>query len=401
MRRFLHFLFALAGVLFINIGHAQPSLPAFQVKELTQGKIQISWHNPFQNCIQLAVQRSSDSSNNFRTIFSSQSPELEQNGFVDNKPLPRAKSYYRIFYVLQGGSWFFTPAVSLLRANYPANASTSAPAVPPSSLVSSPGPKKTNSPENTDAAVSLDKKAMGTDIYFRKKKLYRLSPEKYTAFKDSIFHKTTDKLRRINGKAVEWTPDEHKRSKGFIRIYQGDSLLFIYPEKKYRVFKDSIQKKTKDTLLGLSANQAQLFPYTPLPESYVFVYRHDSLINQMPWKFFKPFRDSVRTHTKDTLQMTDDSHAEIHPFIPQWQPSQYVFTNRHGYLTVHLPMVKQHHYRIVFFDADGSVLFELKNLHDPELILDKTDFVHAGWFRFELYEDDVLKEKNRFYLSRD
>ena len=89
-------------------GNAQSALPDFSVKELSQGKIQISWINPYSNCIQLAVQRSSDSINNFRTIFSSQSPELPANGFVDNRLFLQTKTYYRIFYVLKGGAYFFS-----------------------------------------------------------------------------------------------------------------------------------------------------------------------------------------------------------------------------------------------------------------------------------------------------
>ncbi|HVZ26646.1 MAG TPA: hypothetical protein VG842_11345 [Sediminibacterium sp.] len=397
MPRFLPLLFFMAGSLFITEGVAQTSLPGFQVKELMRDKIQISWHNPFPHCIQLAVQRSADSSANFRTIFSAQSPELEQNGFVDSKPLPGAKSYYRIFYVLQGGAWFFTPAIPLVRVTEPVNPPPAA-SIPPSIPTTNPPGKNV---EAISRHTEADKPGKYTDIFFRKRRLYRLSPEKYAFFKDSIFRQTTDRLHRLNENAVEWTPDEHKRTRNFIRIYQGDSLLAVYPAKAYRVFKDSLLKRTRDTLLGLSTNQAQLFPYIPPPDSYVYVYRHDSLVSQMHWKVFKHFRDSVLTRTKDTLQITDDSHAEIRPFVPRWQPSPYVFTDKRGYLTLHLPLVRMHHYRIVFFDSDGSVLFEVKNPHESELILDKTDFVHAGWFRFELYEDEVLKERNRFYLSRD
>jgi hypothetical protein len=81
--------------------YAQGILPDITVRELTKGKVQISWNNPYETCIQLAIQRSTDSVNNFRTIFSSQSPELPSNGYVDNKPLRGIKSYYRIFYVRQ------------------------------------------------------------------------------------------------------------------------------------------------------------------------------------------------------------------------------------------------------------------------------------------------------------
>jgi len=33
--------------------------------------------------------------------------------------------------------------------------------------------------------------------------------------------------------------------------------------------------------------------------------------------------------------------------------------------------------------------------------LDKANFLHAGWFRFELYENGQLKEKHRFYIPKD
>jgi len=42
-------------------------------------------------------------------LFSPLSPELPQNGFVDNNQYA-GKMYYRIFYVLEGGAYFFTKA---------------------------------------------------------------------------------------------------------------------------------------------------------------------------------------------------------------------------------------------------------------------------------------------------
>jgi hypothetical protein len=78
-----------------------------------------------------------------------------------------------------------------------------------------------------------------------------------------------------------------------------------------------------------------------------------------------------------------------------------VFTNTNGYVTINLPLVKSHSYRLVFFDAEGAQLFDIKSLKEPELVLDKTNFVHAGWFTYELYEDEKLKEKNKFLLPKD
>jgi hypothetical protein len=87
---------------------AQDTLPNFSLAILKGSKAQISWTNPFSNCIQLSVQKSYDSLRFFQTIFSTQSPELPQNGYVDNNFIPQVKIFYRIFYVLEDGKYFFT-----------------------------------------------------------------------------------------------------------------------------------------------------------------------------------------------------------------------------------------------------------------------------------------------------
>ena len=38
---------------------------------------------------------------------------------------------------------------------------------------------------------------------------------------------------------------------------------------------------------------------------------------------------------------------------------------------------------------------------ETALTLDKTNFYHAGWFTFELYNDEKLVEKHKFYLAKD
>lgn len=86
---------------------------------------------------------------------------------------------------------------------------------------------------------------------------------------------------------------------------------------------------------------------------------------------------------------------------PEYVPSVYVYTNKDGYVFVNLPDAEQKKYRIKFYDADGSLLFELKQVKETALTLDKANFMHAGWFRFELFNEDKLVEENRFFLARD
>lgn len=88
--------------------------------------------------------------------------------------------------------------------------------------------------------------------------------------------------------------------------------------------------------------------------------------------------------------------------VEAFTPSLHVFTNRDGYVRVSLPDdEKAKKYSIKFFDDDGTFLFELKDMKERDFKLDKTNFYHAGWFKFELYEESKLIEKHKFYLEKD
>jgi hypothetical protein len=371
-------LFFSAIVLFSAIqAHAQlpPPLPDLAVRELARGKIQISWYSPDGNCIQLAVQRSRDSSQNFRTIFSAQSPELVNNGFVDNRPM-LGKAYYRIFYVVQGGAYYFSRAIMIETKQAP---------MPITALSTDPGDKEL------------------TTIYIQNKAAYTLNKAEYKHFKDSINTKTKDALRRISNYAVEWKPAKNNKKKDFVRVYIKDMMYAELSKKQYPQFRDSIKTKTNDTLFIINDSHIQLHPAVPMVVGTVFIYRNDSLLLQMETELYWRFKDSIATLTKDTLFAKERNRIEIHPFMPKyvWRPSRYIYTNTRGYITINLPLAKQHKYHVIFYEEDGSELFRIKTIKEAELILDKTDFIHAGWFSFELFEDDKLKEKNKFYLSKD
>ena len=262
---------------------AQDTLPKFTVKELSQGKILISWANPFANCNQLMVQRSYDSLRFFKSIYAAQSPNLPQNGFVDNTIAPGIKVYYRIFYVLESGEYFFTKATS------------------------------------------------GNE------------------FKNRIQQETNNNNNEEESK-TNTTPK--------------------VVEKKYI----TVYKQTKDTVL-----------------------------RKIETSFYKKFKDSITTQTKDTLYFFSNDEVIWKPYVPKpvWKASTYVYSDESTYVIIFLPQYKTHKYRIKFFEEDGRDLFEIKHVNEEKLILDKTNFIHSGWFNFELYEDDKLKEKNKVFLVKD
>ncbi len=104
---------------------------------------------------------------------------------------------------------------------------------------------------------------------------------------------------------------------------------------------------------------------------------------------------------------TGDSATMPNPVIIKnrptaFVPSLYVYTHKDGYVKINLPdEEKAKKYSIKFFEEDETFLFELKDIKEKSFKIDKANFYHAGWFRFELYEDGKLLEKHKFYLEKD
>ena len=119
----------------------------------------------------------------------------------------------------------------------------------------------------------------------------------------------------------------------------------------------------------------------------------------------RPVIDSFRLTRNGLIDRSNDPlNIGINPGAPRrsdFIPSFYVYTNRDGYLFINLPDASKKKYHIKFYEEDDNLLFELKNIKEPALTLDKANFLHAGWFKFELYNDDKLIEKNRFYLAKE
>jgi hypothetical protein len=76
------------------------------VSKVGEGKVKIEWINPYgDSIVQLNVQRSWDSARNYLTIFVPLSPELPQNGFIDETH-GYSGMYYRYFMFWRMGPTF-------------------------------------------------------------------------------------------------------------------------------------------------------------------------------------------------------------------------------------------------------------------------------------------------------
>lgn len=95
-----------------------------------------------------------------------------------------------------------------------------------------------------------------------------------------------------------------------------------------------------------------------------------------------------------------DSVALYH-IKPANNSSSRVLMGRDNNILLHLENAETKKYSIRFFDEDNKPVLTLNKLHESDLILDKVNFVHSGWFFFEVYESGKLIERNKFYLPRD
>lgn len=286
-------------------GWAQDTLPGFTVTTRGKNKVIVSWTNNYRYVSQISIQRSLDSTRNYKTILTVPDPKVTQNGFVDTKA-STPFMFYRLFVVLDSGKYLFT----------------------------------TSKRPFWDTAMASQKK-----------------------------NGFADKNGLANNK----------------RVIVSENMS----EKDLEQLKEKL-KENKPVDLAI-------------PEKYFSVEKRDIVLAQVSEKDFRRFRDSVVFKTKDTLVFKNVNTILIKPFVPKevFKPSQYIYTERDGNITISLPGVSSKTYSIRFFEDDNTSLFEIRSVKESTIVLDKSNFLHSGWFRYELYEDGKLIEKHKFYIPKD
>lgn len=129
----------------------------------------------------------------------------------------------------------------------------------------------------------------------------------------------------------------------------------------------------------------------------------------------KPFYDSVAAKKKlvivdkvdkmdvpvktDSIK-TPDIKVNGKEVTNSFVASKYVYTYNDGYVRISLPPGAKK-YSIKFFDEKDVAVFEIKDIPMKSFKIDKSNFYHSGWFKFELYEDGKLFEKHKFLIPRE
>lgn len=155
--------------------------------------------------------------------------------------------------------------------------------------------------------------------------------------------------------------------------------------------------ETEQLKLNLKQNTGNV-----VPKTYI-VKKGETILRTISEPEFKSFYDSIVQQTKDTLVFRTVDTILVKAFVPKviYKPSQFVYTERDGNIAISLSDAPKKQYSIKFFEENETELFEIKQVKDSFITLDKANFLHAGWFWFELYEEGKLKEKHRFYIPKD
>lgn len=318
----------------------QDTLPNFKALAITKNKAVISWkHNFGNNCKQITIQRSYDSLKYFKAIFSSLSPELPENGYVDNDYLSGLKNYYRILYVFDDGSYFFTKSKTPIFS------------------------------KETIEQIIQDKKTLKQDNLEDKIEKNYINTNFSTL---DLQKKLEESLGNFKAQAVEKNKieEEKKRYLDSIKIHILDSISNLPIPRFFTVFKRNIKKP----LFTLNEENFEKFKDSILCNS------NDTLIiNAKDYVFWKPF------------------------LPPSWKPSNLIYTNNKGYLQIDLETIfkRENNYSLKIFDAKGKEVFSIKNFHHTKFSFDKSNFIFSGWYFFELFENGKLIEKNKFLLEEE
>jgi hypothetical protein len=143
------------------------------------------------------------------------------------------------------------------------------------------------------------------------------------------------------------------------------------------------------------------------PGSYS-IFKKNQFLFKLPENKFRAFRDSIAFKTRDTLFTKADGRVDIHPYSGSYMASSpvkknsppLVYTDKKGYVNLRLPNPKFYRYVIRFYEPTGKLAFEIQSPKEELLILEKSNFVHAGAFDYEVWQDGSLQEKGRIFLSR-
>jgi hypothetical protein len=333
------------SVFILPYAKAQETLPGFSASLKSNGKVLISWRNGYPSVNQISIQRSSDSLRNFTTLITVPDPRIPENGFVDGKA-HGSKMFYRIFILFPNSKYIFTKSRRAV-------------------------------PEVTEPPV-VNSKNLPVD---------KTKPDRPIQNQIAVPAEPSKSLPALTTPKVE---------EQYLVLPKIDNSRIYYMMDNAGMKKPTVNSPGKIKLPTIEVQKT------------LVVRKRDSVIMQLAGTQVRRFSDSLLKQTRDTLLFVNADTLQINPYIEIYKEpkevykiSTYVFASKDGNVTIALADYSRKKYFVAFYDTDDTPVLEVKDIHDALLIIDKTNFGHSGWFKFELYEDGKLKEKNKLLIPRE
>ena len=230
---------------------------------------------------------------------------------------------------------------------------------------------------------------------------------KFPQLKQLSIQRSTDSLS--NFKTLITVPDPNNKQNGYLdskapndkmfyRLYiLVDGANFIFSKSK-RPANDSIRTAL---LSDTSSKAIRDSNYLKVVEKIISQNLPDSALTTEELILLRRYRNGKQDLFSDSINRKIDAVIKTKNkpdvVIPQYR----VIANKDGLVRISLLDFGSKKYSIKFYEDDNTFLFELKNIKEASLMIEKSNFYHSGWFKSELYEDDKLIEKNRFFIPKD
>lgn len=210
------------------------------------------------------------------------------------------------------------------------------------------------------------------------------SPDSLKNFKTIM--SVTDPTAKENGFADTKAPTDRQFYRLFIVLDKGG---FLFSEAKKPFLDSSLLVKPKPPVSAIDSSASNVTVNTQPEDTASPSARLDNSKT-----------DKLNLDTKNpSIGNRDINSNKPRPDV--YVPSMHVYTYKDGNVRIILPDNDEKKYSIKFFEEDNSFVFEIKDIKQTPVLLDKSNFYHAGWFKFELYADGKLIEKNKFKISKD
>jgi hypothetical protein len=79
----------------------------------------------------------------------------------------------------------------------------------------------------------------------------------------------------------------------------------------------------------------------------------------------------------------------------------YLYVSKENNLMLIVPDAHKRKFQLQVWREDGTPIFSMKSIKDAQLLIDKSNFIYSGWFKYEISEGEHLKERGRFLIQPD